>query len=181
MEQQEFIFRKIYLTVLSLIAATGFLAAFIAGVIASPNPSDIFGAVIITFLIYTLWLLGWRSAVRLNESGVTVDNLLVRHVIPWADLAHIEVSSGLQFRLRDGQNVGSLVYGGSLMGQILGHESTARVATKMESIRNQLRNGIRGSSPDCDQYSHKFHIILWEPLAILGTLEIFSISVLVIR
>lgn len=177
LQRQEFVFRKTYLSVLSLTGAAVFLAVFIVGVLSSPNASDMFGAVVISFFIYILWLLGWRSAVRLNKSGITIDNFLVRHVIPWADLSQIGVENGLQFRLRDGQSVGSLVYGGALIGQLLGYKYTQRVADKMESIRNQLATGARDISSDCRGYSHKFHVALLEPLAILVILEAFSIAV----
>src|ERR1700692_792812 len=82
--------------------------------------NDLFaGAIIFSLFVYFFWLLGWHSAVRLDREQVIVDNLLVRHVIPWGELSEIGVGNGLFFRLRDGRIVGSIMYGGSVMGALL--------------------------------------------------------------
>jgi hypothetical protein len=101
--------------------------------------------------VYFFWLLGWHSAVRLGRRGMVVDNLLVRHMIPWDSLEFIGVGSGLIIRLRDGTTVGSLMYGGSLLGQLLGYRYTRKVAAKMNAAREELQAAMRSSSTSCQR------------------------------
>ena len=56
--------------------------------------SDFVGAVIISAFIYFFWLIGWQSSVRVVDAGVIVDNLFIRHFIPWGDLSELKVEMG---------------------------------------------------------------------------------------
>jgi len=109
-------------------------------VMVANDVQDLFAAAIVVSLFaYLFWLVGWHSAVRLGRDGVIVDNLLVRHVIPCEELAEIGVGGGLVFRLRDGQRVGSVMFGESVIGEILGYGYTRSVAARMNAVRDEIR------------------------------------------
>src|SRR5258708_34153952 len=105
-------FRK---AALSVFASAGIaVAVAVMAAMVANDVQDLFaGAIVVSLFAYLFWLVGWHSAVRLSRNGVSVDNLLLRHVIPWDELAEIGVGNGLVFRLRDGTRIGSVMYGGS--------------------------------------------------------------------
>jgi hypothetical protein len=141
--------------------------------------NDLFaGAIGFSLFGYFFWLLGWHSAVRLDRYGVIVDNLLVRHVIPWGELSEIEVGNGLFFRLRDDRMVGSIMYGGSVMGALLGYRYTRKVAARMRAARDELLTGTV-ELPTSDGYVRRIGFSPWPPLVILALMEaIASLSLL---
>jgi hypothetical protein len=120
--------------------------------------------------VYIIWLIGGHSAVRLGRNGIFVDNLLVRHVIPWGELSEIGVQGGLIFRLRDGQRIGSVMYGGSVMGALLGYRYTRGVAERMRAARAELLAGAPEPLPSAD-YVRRIAFSPWPPLVILAVME----------
>jgi hypothetical protein len=134
------------------------------------NDSVFIGAVIISLLVYPLWLLGWHSAVRMDGDGVIVDNLLIRHVIPWQELSEIKVGYGLVFLLRDGRKFGSIMYGGSVIGAFLGYRYTSRVADRMRAARQELQ-ARSAKLPASAEYARRIGFSPWPPLALLASLE----------
>lgn len=164
------VFRKRSLSLFALGGAVGM--AIVWGVAASVSHG---GGTFVAALIfaagdYVLWLLGGHSAVRLGRDGVIVDNLLVRHVIPWGELAEIYVDNGLVFRLRDGQRIGSIMYGGSVLGAVLGYRGTRRVAARMDAARQEMPAGSAAASPESG-YRRVLGFSPWPPLLILVIME----------
>jgi hypothetical protein len=139
-------------------------------VFADYNDSFFFGGAILSPFAYLLWLLGWHSAVRMNRDGVIVDNLLIRHVIPWEELSEIKVGYGLVFLLRDGRKVGSIMYGGSVIGEVLGYRYTSKVADRMRAARQELL-ARSAKLPASGEYARRIGFSPWPPLAILASLE----------
>jgi hypothetical protein len=173
-------FRKPALSVFAsagiAVAVTGMAAMVANGV------QDLFAAAIVVSLFaYLFWLVGWHSAVRLGRDGVIVDNLLMRHVIPWGELAEIGMGNGLVFRLRDGQRVGSVMYGGSVIGAILGYRYTRKVADRM----NAARDGIRASSAEHEAQEAGYRRVagfsVWPPMVIVATTEAIAALSLLAR
>lgn len=121
----EVAFRKPYFTVFSLAGALCIAIVFGVAAFAVKQAGLFWAALIFTGGAYFMWLLGWQSAVRVTTSGVIVDNLLVRHVVPWDALSEVGVRSGLAVRLRDGTVLTSLMFGGSIIGVMLGYRYTA--------------------------------------------------------
>lgn len=165
---------------LSGFAGTG-IAIVLGGmvVMVTHGVRDLFaGAIGFSLFVYLFWLLGWHSAVRLDRDGVIVDNLLVRHVVPWGELSEIGVGNGLFFRLRDGRIVGSIMYGGSVMGALLGYRYTRKVAAQMRAARDELLTG-KVELPMSDGYVRRIGFSPWPPLVILALMEaIASLSLL---
>lgn len=171
-------FRKWALTAF---AGAGFALAvgIMFAVVFSHARGLFYGAPFIALFAYFFWLLGWHSAVRLGRDGVIVDNLLVRHVIPWGELSEIGVGNGLFFRLRDDRMVGSIMYGGSVMGTLLGYRYTRTVAARMRAAREELLAGM-ADLPPSDGYVQRIGFSPWPPLVILALMEaIASLSLLV--
>jgi hypothetical protein len=170
-------FRKWALTAF---AGAGFALA-VGGMLAVviSHARDLFyGAPFNALFAYFFWLVGWHSAVRLDREQVIVDNLLVRHVIPWGELSEIGVGNGLFFRLRDGRMVGSIMYGGSVIGALLRYRYTRGVAARMRAARDELLAGT-SELPSSDGYVQRIGFSPWPPLLIVALMEaIASLSLL---
>lgn len=120
------------------------------------------GAIGLSAFGYLFWLVGWHSAVRLSNSGVTIDNLLARHTIPWNALEEITAEYGLIFRLTDGKRLTSIMYGGSIIGNILKYRYTKRVATMICSTREKIldESGDAVITSGLPSYRRQVHIPL---------------------
>lgn len=171
-------FRKPALSVMAGVALAIVVGSFAA--LVTHRVRDLFaGAIGFSLFAYLFWLLGWHSKVRMDHQGVVVDNLLVRHVIPWGELSGIAVGNGLVFRLRDGRNIGSITYGGSVMGALLGYRYTRNVAARMRAARDELLAGS-AELPASAGYHQRIGFSPWPPLLILIVMEaIASLSLLV--
>ena len=165
-----FIFRKWWLSAAALLSAAAVIIVFSVVVFTNYNDSFFFGAAIFSLFSYFFWLLGWHSAVRMDQGGVIVDNLLIRHMIPWEELSEIKVGYGLVFLLRDGRKVGSIMYGGSVAGEVLGYRYTSRVADRMRAARQELLAGS-AKPPASGEYAQRIGFSPWPPLALLAPLE----------
>jgi hypothetical protein len=178
MRKRELRFRKMALCVSGSLACAGSFIAF--GVIAFsyPRASDIVGALIFSVFAYFFWLVAWQSAVRIDGVGIRVDNFLVRHYIPWGELADIAVGKGLEFRLRSGEKVYSLMFGGSIIGQAMGYGYTRRVASRMQAARQEILSEDRTESSEPLLYNSRFYMAPWPPVVILAATEIIAVLAL---
>lgn len=73
-----------------------------------------------------VWSLSWRSSVRVSENGITLCNVFFVHEIPWSAVEKFVLSEGIKIELRDGEFVGSVQFGGSLLGAITGYPTYKR-------------------------------------------------------
>jgi hypothetical protein len=173
-------FRNLVMVVPALLAGAATFVFFIVAAFSNPMISDLPGAFIFDGFIYFFWLIGWHTAVRLGPAGVTVDNLLKRDLIPWEELSDIAVGSGLEFRLRDGGKVGSLMYGGSLIGMISGYPYTRKVAARMLDASAELIAAAPETAGPLE-HSSRFYLSPWPPLVILAATELVAVLALTIR
>jgi hypothetical protein len=175
------VYRKPWLTAVGVLGVLVPCGIFAGVCLGAPNASDPVGAVIITLFAWFFWLIGWHSAVRMDAAGVVVDNVFGRHAIPWSALEAIEVSGGLTFRLRDGTSVGSLMYGGSLIGQLLGYPYYRRVAARMRGTQAELSPAVPEAPPGPAGSRDGWHVSPWPPLLILAVLELMAVLALLTR
>ena len=98
-------------------------------------------AVFFAAVSYIVWVLGCHSAVRMDGSGVIVDDVLTRHVIPWAELRRIEVVGGLVIEVRGGPYIRTMMFGGSLYGVVTRYRAQRKVAARMNVARERLEAG----------------------------------------
>lgn len=181
MARQAVAYRKPWFTVTAVAGVAGCAGAFAGISLTYPNGSDPFGAVIVALFAWFFWLIGWHSAVRMDAAGVVVDNLTVRHTIPWSALEAIEVRGGLTFKLRDGTAVGCLMYGGSLAGQLSGYPYLRRVAARMRESQAELSSEVPEALPGPARARAVWHVSPWPPLLILAILELIAVLALLTR
>jgi hypothetical protein len=97
----------------------------------------------------------------------------MRHEISRNGLSDIRIGYGLTFGLWNGGEVGSVMFGGSVMGAVIGYKYTEKIAERMRQYRNQiLADGPE--LPAFGGYRSRFHLP-WTPLlAILAIFEVIA-------
>jgi hypothetical protein len=124
------VFRKNYLTVFATLGATTLWFAF--AIVARAQPSGVYGgAVIFGLMVYGLWLVGWHSAIRIDDENMVIDNVFIRHRIPLSQVSDVDVGTGLFVKASDGFSVGSIMFGGSVIGNILGYRYTRAICAQI--------------------------------------------------
>lgn len=118
-----------------VVGANVILLPIMVVALTHPAVGTAVGAAVVASVLWMLWLLGWWSKVVIGPDGVRVDNVMLRHVIPWEQLRDIRAQGGLTFELTDGTSVGSLSYGGSLAGALTGWRGMRRVREQMLAAR----------------------------------------------
>ncbi|MBO0835737.1 MAG: hypothetical protein J2P28_09485 [Actinobacteria bacterium] len=141
--------------------------------LASPGVGNAVGAAVVAIIMWVIWLLGWWSKVVIGPHGVTVDNMIMRHVIAWEQLGDIHARSGLTFELTDGSRIGSLTYGASLAGDLTGWKGLRRVREQMLAAR-PVRSA---DAPPANRERRTRIKIAWWPIAVyLMPLEAIAIA-----
>lgn len=166
-------FRHNFMVGLVLVANVGLLAPFIAILIARPLTGGYaIGAAVVAGILWLIWLFGWWSKVAIGPDGVTIDNVIVRHFIPWEQLRDIRAEGGLTFELTDGTGVGSASYGASLAGALTGWRGLRRVREQMLAARSvpAARMPPPGHEP-----GFRIKIAWWGLVAYLVPLEAIAI------
>jgi hypothetical protein len=180
MDGTEKVFRKTYLTVFAILGALGLTAILIFT--PYKNASDAYiAAPVFGILVYAIWLVGWHSSIRVNDSDVTVDNIFVRHVVPLADVSGIDVEQGLSVKVSDGSEIGSIMFGGSVIGEIFRYRYTNKVSRRIKSeIRR--RRLVESKSARLIVAHRKGINIPWIPLlAIVASAEMISLIASALR
>ena len=170
------VFRKPSLTTFAVLGMLVLTIGVIAGALKPHDHGVMFGAVPLSLIVYILWLVA-SSGVRIDSRGITVHNLLMRHVVPWHELAEITAANGLIIRLRDETEIGSIMYGGSLLGALFGTPFTHRACARMNAKRREI---LAAATPgEGGTYRRSIHFSPWPPLVILVVLEaLASLSLL---
>jgi hypothetical protein len=119
---------------------------------------------------YVIWLVGCHSAVRMDRSGLTLDDVLTRHMIPWQELRGIEVVGGLVFEVWGGPYIRMVMYGGSLWGVVTGYRQQRNVAARMNSARERFQTSEPSPEPQA-HYAKSSSFSPWPPLLILAAME----------
>jgi Bacterial PH domain len=155
-----------------VVGANVILLPIVVVALARPAVGTAVGAAVVSCVLWVLWLLGWWSKVVIGPDGVTVDNVILRHVIPWEQLRDIRAAGGLTFELTDGTGVGSASYGGSLAGALTGWRGIRRVREQMLASR-PVR--AADSAPPHHERRSRVKIAWWPLVAYLVPLEAVSI------
>ncbi|MEY9214807.1 PH domain-containing protein [Thermobifida halotolerans] len=116
----------------------------------SPAPWQMFfGSGVFACLLAFLWLIGWHSRVRVDDQGITVVNGFFYSRIPWCHVESVEQNGSFMIRLVSGEEIVSVQYGGSLIGELTGyltHRRLVRIAKK-HLERSRLLSRLEGE-PD---------------------------------
>jgi phosphotransferase system glucose/maltose/N-acetylglucosamine-specific IIC component len=127
-------------------------------------------AAIIAVFAYVIWVIGCHSAVRMDSSGMIVDDILTRHVIPWSELRAIDVRGGLVFEVRGGPYIQMMMYGGSLIGVVTGYRRQRKTTARMDAARERFQGSAAVPEPPA-HYSRTIALSPWPPLVILAAME----------
>jgi hypothetical protein len=148
------------------------LIAFVFGLGASSiGGGGTFGAAIaIAVAAYAIWVIGCHSAVRMDGSGMIVDDVLTRHVIPWSELRTIDVRGGLVFEVRGGPYIHMAMYGDSLIAAVTGYRRQRKTAARMNMARERLQASHPAQQPPA-HYARTIRFSPWPPLVILAAVE----------
>ena len=169
-EERSTVFRNKPLIAFGWIGLAGIGFAF--GLAASDiGGGGTFGAAaLIAVCGYLLWLICCSSSVRMDRSGMIVNDVLVRHVIPWADLRQVKVAGGMVIEVAGGPHIRPKMYGGSLYGAVTGYRQQGKVAARMNAAWQRFQaNGLTPQSPA--QYAQRTALSPWPPLLILVAME----------
>lgn len=95
---------------------------------------------VLASVIVALWA---GLAVRVRPCGLVLDNLLVRHVIPWERLTgvFVEPGQGLFARLDDGRTVKSAAFGRSLADALDGQQHLRQTLGQVRAACQDARTG----------------------------------------
>ncbi|MEU6502521.1 hypothetical protein ABZ895_23525 [Streptomyces californicus] len=126
----------------SVLAGVAFYG--IALVVASPSVGEPAPAFVISGVVVFLWALGWDSSFRCTDSHVSSVNLLVTTTVPWADVQKVTLDGALAITLKDGEELGSVAFGGSLLGEMTGYRTHRRAFEELRSTHRKARASRRG-------------------------------------
>lgn len=89
-------FRSTFNKVLSILLWTA-LGAAAAAALLSPDALPLLAGVPVAAAggAALVWALLWAPCIRVDESGVEVDNVLIEHRIPWGALIHVDTAYAL--------------------------------------------------------------------------------------
>ncbi|WP_433348321.1 hypothetical protein ACQP25_33420 [Microtetraspora malaysiensis] len=90
-------------------------------------------------LLWVMIMIAWASNIEVSDKGVTVTNLLVWHRVPWNVISSIRLDDGMVIRLTDGRKVGSVQFGGSLGGALLGYRSQRKYVERLNEALAESR------------------------------------------
>ncbi|WP_159039566.1 MULTISPECIES: hypothetical protein [unclassified Streptomyces] len=126
----------------SVLAGVAFYG--IALVVASPSVGEPTPAFVISGVVVFLWALGWDSSFRCTDSHVSSVNLLVTTTVPWADVQKVTLDGALAITLKDGEELGSVAFGGSLLGEMTGYRTHRRAFEELRRTHRKARAARRG-------------------------------------
>src|SRR5260370_24671802 len=142
-EERPAVFRNKPLIAFGWVGLAGIGLAF--GLAASDlGGGGTFGAAaLIAVGSYLIWLICCNSSVRMDRSGMIMDDVLVRHVIPWADLQQIKIAGGMVVEVKGGPYIRPKMYGRSLYGAVTGYRTQRKIAARM----NAAWQSVQASAP----------------------------------
>ncbi|WP_274031974.1 hypothetical protein [Streptomyces sp. MMBL 11-1] len=94
-------------------------AVLVVGLLGSaPVPAFVVAGFAVFF-----WAIGWDSAIRSTDCHVSFTNILLTTTVAWTDVRRVNIQGGLTVTLRDGSELNSIAFGGSLLGDLTGYRT----------------------------------------------------------
>ncbi|MGI5170411.1 hypothetical protein ACQEU3_39280 [Spirillospora sp. CA-253888] len=107
--------------------ATGALFWLLTSGIMQRSPHNAWlGVLVGTAMTTFFWTLGWGNAVRYNATHVSVTNGFITTRVPWRDVTEVSLENGLGIMLREGEELSSIQFSGSLLGGLSGYRGFRR-------------------------------------------------------
>ncbi|GAB3905109.1 hypothetical protein [Microbispora bryophytorum] len=108
------------------------LAVIMSGAVIHDLASALFFSFVLGACTFVVWLIAWHSKIRATPATLFVDNFLIVHEIPWSHVKDIVLGSGIVVVLDDDEVIGSLHFGGSVLGMITGYPSYRRSLRRLQ-------------------------------------------------
>ncbi|MER7696579.1 hypothetical protein [Streptomyces sp. NPDC096095] len=115
-------------------------AVLVAGpVVGEPVPAFLAAGFAVFF-----WAIGWESAIRSTDCHVSFTNVLLTTTVAWTDVKQVDIRGGLGVTLRDGSELSSIAFGGSLLGDLTGYRTHRPAFRQLRQIHGKVRASQRG-------------------------------------
>ncbi|SDL03055.1 hypothetical protein [Streptomyces indicus] len=161
--------RRPLFTWIGLTPAVGFYACAIY--VAAFLPEDGYAPPLaIAAFTFFFWLLGWHSAIRFTATHLSVTNIVVTSTVEWSDVRRVIVHDGLGIELRDGRELGSIAFGGSLIGTFSGYPTYQTAYRTLQKARKKAQHRERHGGPVRVRWSIDWRRQLTAAAAIYGPL-----------
>lgn len=141
-DKEKFSVRKPWMAVFGL--TVPILGVILIAAFLSPSSNAIrhlgdaaFGSVVFTAFAVFFWSIAWRSCIRVRPDRLTVRNIFYIHTIPWSQVEAIELDDGLQITLTDGEVVGSIQFGGALIGALTGYPTYRKPVQRLQRAHHR--------------------------------------------
>jgi hypothetical protein len=116
-------------------------------------------------LMVTVFSLLASARIVGNTAGyIDVIGLFVRRRIPIADIVDVHSDGGLKIRMASGRSIGSIAYGQSLVGNMIGYPRSKKAAVRIKDFCESTR-ALGGG---CDELRYSAKLRVEEILIALG-------------
>lgn len=134
--------RRTFVSLALAMGVGGWLVPLLVFLVDPIKVSLIWSLALVPSLIFSLmvtffWTLGWHSAIRYTATHVSVTNALFTTTVAWADVKEVDIDDGLTIHLRDGKELGSIQFGGSLIGALTGYPTHRRARRMLQAALKQ--------------------------------------------
>ncbi|TLQ45368.1 hypothetical protein [Streptomyces marianii] len=136
----ENVVRRPFFTWLSTVMGVAFYACAMGAAVFMRDDGYAPPLVVATFVVF-LWMTGWHSAIRFTDSHLIVTNIVVTSTVAWSGVARITADDGLCIRLRDERELGSIAFGGSLIGAFTGYPTYEKALRILCKAHKKARRG----------------------------------------
>jgi Bacterial PH domain len=121
------------------------------------------------------WLASIVTAVRVRADGLVIDNLVVRHVIPWERFAGLSVENGVGMfaRLDDGRTIKSVAFSRSLSDALQRYQHQRETLEHIRA-RCQAARGVHAAVTPEPSCRRELNIPWQAALAFVALLEALS-------
>jgi hypothetical protein len=150
-------------------------------VLVTLSPADVGGYVGVPLFMWVATSLNWlftvTTAIRVRPDGLIIDNMLVRHVLPWERFAGLSVQTGkgMFACLDDGTEIRSSSFGRSLADAMQGYAHVRETAGQITQDCRAARAAHAAAGPPRDTAPQWQLNVPWRPLlAFLVLFEAFS-------
>lgn len=105
------------------------------------NPADaIVGTIVFTAIAILLWSITWLSSIKVESESLVIRNMFFITEVPWSQVQDVRLGNGLEIILRDGTELRSIQFGGSLMGALTGYPTYRKSAKRLQwALRDYSR------------------------------------------
>lgn len=140
--EDEITLRRPLFSCFVLTLAAGFWLAFCIMLVVGRDDVWV-GMLIFSPACAFFWALGWGNAVRYTPTHLSITNGLVTSRVAWTDVQRVSGEDGLTIHLADSRVMGSIQYGGSVLGEITGYPTYRSAVEALTAAHLEATGGRR--------------------------------------